>query len=68
MARNIFKQSAQGEKFLQKHYRLELSVDEMHQFFDAFNTTEQERGSYAAVWETIARAYQMGIAVGRRNA
>ena len=67
MARDIFKQSAQGEKFLQKHYRLELSIGEMHQFFDAFTTAQQERGSYAAVWETIATAYRMGIAAGARN-
>ena len=67
MARDIFKQSAQGEKFLQKHHRLGLSLSEIHQFFDAFTTAQQERGSYAAVWETIATAYKMGVATGVRN-
>ena len=68
MTRNIFKQAEQGEKFLRKHEQLELSADELYQFFKAYNDTEKEDGTYGAIWNTICLAFKMGVAVGRRNA
>lgn len=65
--RDIKKQSQQGQALLEKNNRLDLTLGELDQFFEAFNQTAREKGISEAVWNTIGDAFKMGLAVGARN-
>ena len=65
--RDIYKQVAQGEKFLQQHERAQLSIDEILQFTERYNE-EMRMGYSDAVVNVVIMAFKMGVAVGVRNA
>ncbi len=66
--RNVQKTADKGREILQKRDRLDLTVGELNQFYEAFNEKAKKDGIYNALWDTIGDAYKMGIVVGMRNA
>lgn len=66
--RNVKKTADKGREILRKKDRLDLTVGELNQFYEAFNEKVKTTGVYDALWDTIGDAYKMGIAVGMRNA
>lgn len=66
--RNVTATINKGDTAIKNNWRLDLSMNEMQVFFDHFNDTAEKSHISNAIWETVAGAYKMGLAVGMRNA
>ena len=66
--RDVKKTANKGRAIIKKRNRLDLTNEELNQFYEAFNEKVKTTGVYDALWDTIGDAYKMGIAVGMRNA
>lgn len=66
--RNVQKTADKGRAIIKKRNRLDLTNEELNQFYEAFNEKASKNGVCNALLNTIDDAYKMGIAVGMRNA
>ena len=66
--RDVKKTAEAGRKILQKRDRLDLSINELNQFYEAFEEEAKTCGVEGALFHLIGDAYKMGLAVGMRNA
>lgn len=66
--RDVKKTANKGRAIIKKRNRLDLTNDELNQFYEAFNEKASKNGVCNALLNTIDDAYKMGIAVGMRNA
>ena len=65
--RNIDKNIEQGHEIIRKHERADLTVSELHQFYETFSKTAEEKGVAEGIFELITDVFHMGVAVGARN-
>lgn len=63
--RNVIKNAQEGKKIVRKRPGLDLSKGELEQLYEIFNKQEHV---YNGLWDAITCAYDMGLAVGMRNA
>ena len=65
--RNVTAQIEKGTAAIKNNWRLDMSANEMQAFYDSFKATTEKAGISDAIWETVSRAYKMGLAVGLHN-
>ena len=65
--RNIEKNIEQGHEIIRKHERADLTVFEIHQFYEKFSETAKEKGIAEGIFDLISDVFHMGVAVGARN-
>jgi len=63
--RNVIKNAQEGKKIVRKRPGLDLSTGELKQLYEIFDGQDE---IYNGLWDAITCAYDMGLAVGMRNA
>lgn len=66
--RNIIETAEQGSNILKDHPRANLVLSEVDQFYELFKGHAKEKGTTEAMLKVMAAAFDMGVAVGYRNA